>query len=52
MKGSHNLSTDVKVTKNVEGTSCLIIANNFFVTFQNNQMNYISFANHDNRGMI
>ncbi len=30
MKGSHNLSTNVKVTKIVGRPSCLIIANNFF----------------------
>jgi hypothetical protein len=35
MKGSCNLLAYLKVTKNVEGPSCQIIANDFFVTSQN-----------------
>jgi hypothetical protein len=52
MKGSHNLSTDVKVIKNVKRSNSQIIANNFFATFQNNQMNYVNLQNHDNLNMI
>jgi hypothetical protein len=51
-KGSHNFSIDVKVTKNVGGPNCLIIAIFFFITSQNNQVNYVSLLNHDNLGMI
>jgi hypothetical protein len=30
MEGSHNLSKNVKVTKNVEGSNFLIMKNKFF----------------------
>ncbi len=33
MKGSHNLSINIKVTKNVEGPNQLIIANKLFRKF-------------------
>jgi hypothetical protein len=33
MRGSHNLSVDVKMIKNVGGTSCPIIANKLFHNF-------------------
>jgi hypothetical protein len=48
MKGSHNLSIDAKVTKNVGGANCQIITNNFFATSQNDEVNNTNFANHDN----
>jgi hypothetical protein len=52
MKGSHNLSVDVKITKNIRRPSCRIIANNFFTTFQNNKVSYINLPNHNNINMI
>ncbi len=33
MRGSHNLSIDLKVTKNVGRPICLMIINNFFRRF-------------------
>jgi hypothetical protein len=52
MRGSHNLSSDVKMTKNIRRPNCRIIANNVFITFQNNQVNYANLSNHDSLSMI
>jgi hypothetical protein len=52
IKGSHNLSINVKVAKNVRGPSCQILQINSFLTFQNNHVNHARFSNHDNLGMI
>jgi hypothetical protein len=52
MRGSHNLSIDVKVTKDVEDQVVGSLQIIFFTTFQNNQMNYTNFPNHDNLSMI
>ncbi len=52
MRESHNLSVDVKVTKNVGRPSCQIITNKKFGNISNNQVNYAKFSNHDNLSMI
>jgi hypothetical protein len=52
MRGSHNLFANVKVTKNVGGSICLIIVNFFFINFLNNLVEYIVFLNHDILSMI
>jgi hypothetical protein len=52
MRGFHNLSIDVKVTKDVEDQVVGSLQKKNFATFQNNQMNYANFPNHDNLSMI
>jgi len=52
IRRSHNLLVYVKVIKNVRRSDCQVIAINFLITFQNNQMNYANLPNHDNLSMI
>jgi hypothetical protein len=52
MRRSHNFSIDVKVTKDVEDQVVGSLQIIFFTTFQNNQMNYANFPNHDDLSMI
>jgi len=52
MRESHSLSVDVKIITNVGGLSCQSLQIFFFITFQNNQMNYANPPNHKNLSMI
>ncbi len=52
MKGSQKISTNVKVIKNVKRLNCQIVVITFFITFQNNRVNYANLPNHDNLSMI